>query len=351
MRRIVSAAVILVAWLVDTSAQTVSPVQVTMPVNAGLTERVALSGSLTALHDASLSSRTAGLVAHLFVDAGDTVSRGQPLIALDTALAEHELTQRQAARQAARVARDEAQRQLNEAERLAEQKLFPQTELDSRRGALAQAEARLAQSVAALRQQQEVVARHTLSAPFDGVIAARLTDIGEYVALGSPVMRLVAPSPLVLDVQVPQEHYPAMPRLGRIVVRADTEPQRDLVATLLAAVPVGDATARSFQARLLIEESGHLLPGTSASATLFFQGVNQSVYVVPPDALLQQADGQFSVFTVSDGKAFRHRVAVGRGNEDGIEILDGLPGGQPVVVRGNEILQDGQSVRITDGGN
>lgn len=330
-------------------AQEASPVRVAMPVERGLSEQLLLSGSLTARQDANLSSRTAGLVAELLVDVGDRVQEGQPLLRLDPALAQHELAQRLAALHAAGAARDEARRQVGEAEQLAKQKLFPQTELELRRAALAQAEAAFEQAEATYAQQGEVLARHTLTAPFHGVIAARSTDIGEYVALGTPVLQLVAPSPLLLDVQVPQEYYAALQRLRRIEVRPDLQPGRSFSATLISAVPVSSAAARSFQVRLQVDEDGDLLPGTSASATFYFEHLGDAVKVVPPDALLRHPDGNFSLFTVRDGMAYRHRVAVGRNNEQGVEILDGLPGGEPVVVRGNEILRDGQAVRIIGG--
>ncbi|MEM1412428.1 MAG: efflux RND transporter periplasmic adaptor subunit [Pseudomonadota bacterium] len=327
-------------------AQEASPVRVATPEERGLTEQLLLTGTLTARQDANLSSRSEGLVAELLVDVGDQVTRGQPLLMLDAALAGHELAQRAATRNAAKVLRDDAQRQVREAELLAEQQLFPQTELEQRRAALAQYEAAFAQAEAAYNQQQEVLDRHTLTAPFDGVIAARSTDVGEYVSLGTPVLQLVALDPLLLDVQIPQEYYPALERLGTIAVQPDLEPGRELTARLLAAVPVGDAAARSFQARLQVEGGDHLLPGTSAQVTLNFSSPDERVFVVPPDALLRHADGNYSVFTVRENTAFRRLVSIGRSNELGVEILNGLDSMEPVVVRGNEILRDGQAVRV-----
>lgn len=330
------------------SAQQSTPVQVTMPAEQGLSEELLLSGSLTARQDANLSARAAGLVATLNVDVGDRVEKGQSLLQLDDALARHDLAQRQAAVHASEVARNEAQRQVAEAEKLANQKLFPQTELEIRRATLAQAEARFSQDQAALAQARELLQRHTLTAPFDGVIAARFTDIGEYVSLGTPVLQLVAPTPLLLDVQVPQEYYPALTRLEQINVRSDLQPDSEFTAQLISAVPVSNAAARSFQARLEVEGASDLLPGTSASATLFFTQGNGGVKVVPPDALLRHPDGNFSLFTVNENTAFRHVVKVGRSNEQGVEILEGLPADQPVVIRGNEMLQDGDAVRILE---
>ena len=125
-------------WLLQ--AQESVPVRVVMPQQNALAQQLVLSGSLTAKQDAQLSSRTAGLVARVLVDAGSIVNQGQPLLKLDTAVAEHELAQLQAAFNAAQVRYDEQQRLVGEAEQLISQQLFPQSELSLRQAALAEAE-------------------------------------------------------------------------------------------------------------------------------------------------------------------------------------------------------------------
>lgn len=330
-----------------TQAQDSVPVSVATPQEQGLSEQLQLSGSLTAQHNANLSSRTAGLVAEMLVDAGSVVRQGQPLLKLDNALANHQLAQQRAAVNAAEVLQTERQRLVTEAEQLTAQQLFPQTELALRRAALAEAQAMHQQAKASFQQQQEIVSRHTLTAPFSGVIAQRSTEVGEWVALGTPVLQLVSLTPLLLDVQVPQEYFAALSALRRIEVHADMLPGEKLSAKLLATVPVGSSSARSFLARLEVtDEQQALLPGTSASATFYFERDDATVLVVPPDALLRHPDGNFSLFAIRDNKAYRHNVTLGRSSEQGVEILSGLPKGQAVVVRGNETLRDGQAVRV-----
>ncbi|MEO3677528.1 efflux RND transporter periplasmic adaptor subunit [Rheinheimera fenheensis] len=330
-------------------AQDAAPVQVVQPKQQALAQQLVLSGSLTAQQDAALSSRTAGLVANLAVDAGAEVSAGQPLLKLDSTLAQHELAQQQAAFNAALVREVEAERLVTEAEQLSTRQLLPQTELTLRRAALAQAQADTVRAKAALAQQQEVVARHTLTAPFAGVIARRFTDVGEWVDLGTPVLQLVSLNPLLLDLQVPQEYFSQLNSLRRVEVVPDLQSSQRLVATLSAAVPVGDASARSFLARFSVNSPQQvLLPGSSASATLYFERDDSTVLVVPPDALLRHPDGNYSLFSIKDNKAQRHLVQLGKTSEQGVEILSGLPAGQPVVVRGNETLRDGQSVSIVN---
>ncbi|MEW5681264.1 MAG: efflux RND transporter periplasmic adaptor subunit [Pseudomonadota bacterium] len=330
-------------------AQDAAPVQVVQPKQQALAQQLVLSGSLTAQQDAALSSRTAGLVANLAVDVGAEVSKGQPLLKLDSTLAEYELAQQQATYNAALVGEAEAERLVTEAEQLSARQLLPQTELTLRRAALAQAQADTARAKAALAQQQEVVARHTLTAPFAGVIARRFTDVGEWVNLGTPVLQLVSLNPLLLDLQVPQEYFSQLNSLRRVEVVPDLQSGQRLAATLSAAVPVGDAGARSFLARFSVNSAQQvLLPGSSASATLYFERDDSTVLVVPPDALLRHPDGNYSLFSIKDKKAQRHLVQLGKTSEQGVEILSGLPAGQPVVIRGNETLRDGQPVNIVN---
>lgn len=107
MRWLIVAALFCNTLAVMVHAQEQVPVRVAMPQEKGLSEQLVLS--------VSLSSRTAGLVAELLVDAGSTVKKGQPLLKLDTALAQHELAQRQAALSAAEVLQTERLRLVTEA--------------------------------------------------------------------------------------------------------------------------------------------------------------------------------------------------------------------------------------------
>lgn len=326
------------------------PVSVMMPEQQSLGQQLSLTGTLTARQHARLSARTDGLVARVLVDAGDTVSAGQVLLELDPALATQQLQQLEAASRVTAAELAETQRLVTEAEQLTNQQLFPKTELALRQANLARAEALHQQAQAALARQQEVVARHQLIAPFAGVIAAKLTDAGEWVNLASPVLELVALSPLYLDIQMPQEHFQTLANLKQITVRSDMQPDAELSAGLLATVPVIDAAARSFLVRLQVEQqpanSQPLLPGTSASAIFSMATTGKGKVVVPADAILRHPDGSFSVFTVRDNTAYRRLVTLGRRSGSGIEIRDGLPAGEAVVIRGNEILRDGQQVSL-----
>lgn len=333
-------------------AQSLATVAVVAPTTAPVAEQLQLSGTLSAERSARLSPRVEGLVSRVRVDAGDTVRAGDALLELDATLARLALDRSRADTAQGRAQTDEAARLLAEGQRLAEQQHIPPTEVATRNAARTLAEAAQTARLAAEREQTEVVERHVLTAPFDGVIVRKLTEAGEWVTRGTPVLELVAIDRVRLDVQAPQERYRDIVEDAEVIVRPDTMPGLELPGRIAAWVPVaGDASARSFLVRILIEDAGHrLLPGTSATAVIRVQAERgRAALSIPRDALLRHPDGGFSVFTVEPGaepQVKRRPVRVGREGNGMIEIVEGLPADRSVVVRGNEVLVDGQRVRV-----
>ncbi len=353
MLRIVTVVLSLSLAATTGFAQTLSTVVVVMPATAPVVEQLHLSGTLSAERSARLSPRVEGLVARVHVDAGDMVRTGDALLELDATVARLALDRSRADTARGRAQLDETARLLSEGQRLAEQQHIPPTEVAMREAAHALAAAAQTALLAAEREQAEAVDRHGLPAPFDGVIVRKLTEAGEWVTRGTPVLELVAVDRVRLDVQAPQERYRDIVENAEVIVRPDTMPGLELSGRIAARVPVaGDASGRSFLVRILIDDAGQhrLLPGTSATAVIRVQAEHvRDVLSIPRDALLRHPDGGFSVFTVEPGdetRVQRRPVRVGREGNGMIEIVSGLPADRPIVVRGNEMLIDGQRVRV-----
>ena len=317
-------------------------------------EQVELTGSFTARRAADLSPRLAGLVESIHFDAGDAVEAGQLLVQLDDRLAELELAQAEADVARARAAWDEAIRLRNEGQRLAEDRFLPDTEIQARVSGAEVARAELAVAEAARDTAAERVGFHRILAPFDGVIARRLTDAGEWTQNGTAVAELVAIDDLWLELQAPQRLWPQLPRAADIEVSVDAIPGRRFAAALAARVPVSDPNARTFLVRLTLADGDpDITPGMSARARIRLQTATDAL-LVPRDALIRYPDGTTTLFvvdrSVSPPVARQREVTLGRVDGDRAVIAGGLEPDLPVVTRGNELLVDGQPVRIVDGG-
>jgi len=332
----------LSAWAQNTARVTVSEVK-----EEKLVEELGLTGTVTPERRALLSPRTSGLVAKMHVDAGDHVKAGQPLMELDAALAD-------VAVQRARNALAEAQARLGEAQRLSEEgdqlvqsRTLPRTEALARQAAVRIAGSAVNQLQADVREREEILNRHLLPAPFDGVVSRKGTELGEWVETGTMVFELVETDRLRLDVQAPQEWFHAIPEDGEAVVQLDGLTEEPLRAKVRAKVPVQNAVARTFLILLDVEDPrGRMGPGMSASA-VFTVPAGRTARVVPRDALVRLPDGRVKVWVVGeDATAQPRNVTLGRASGPLIEIREGVDLGERVVVRGNESLRAGQPLEI-----
>lgn len=336
------------------NAQSPALVELATVERSPLSETLSLPGSLRAVNDAQLSPRIEGLIAKLEVDAGAQVKAGAPLLRLDDRLARLEVEALEAESAAAVASRDEAQRRVDEAAPLVAQRSLPQTELAARRAALAEAEAAMNAIRARLAAQREHLDRHLLRAPFAGVVAARLVDIGEWVTPSSPVLQLVDPDALRLEVQVPQERFADIDADTRVEIEPDTAPGTRINARIDARVPVSASSgARTFLLQIVPSDAdAALLPGTSARAHL---SLDRSAAIgIPRDALLRHPDGGYSVYVAVEAggalRAQRRPLKLGRESGLRVEVLEGLREGEQVVVRGNESLQEGQAIQVRAAG-
>lgn len=349
--RFLSGAAVLAALSIaaDASAQQPAPVTVAVVERAPVQRELNLTGTVTAERAASLSPRVSGLVSKVHVDAGDRVAAGRTLVELDAALAKLSLRRAEAALEEARAQLAESSRLRDEAASLVEKKFLPQTRLSA-----AEAEQRVAAAAvdrleAERRQQAEIVRRHSVIAPFAGVVSRKLTDAGEWVETGTPVLDLVDTARLRIDVQVPQEHYRAIDVGAPARVQLDSQAGRVLKGKVSARVSVNNPGARTFLARVeLAGRDAQMAPGMSARVSLVLRG-DETVMRIPRDAVVRRADGNTSVWVAGNGETTtvtKRVVRIGRSLRDTIDVYEGLEEGVRVVVRGNETLTEGQAVRV-----
>lgn len=309
-----------------------------------------LTGSLTSPARAALAPRVAGLITAVAVDAGDRVSRGDTLLEMDDTLAELEVATLEASLAEARSRLAEARRVRDERKPLAERGTIPRTELESATAEVRTATAAVDRLEAEVALQRERLARHTLPAPFDGVVASRMTDIGEYAASSDVVFELIATDQLRLDVQAPQEYFGHLAPGTPVRVQAHDGGGESRSAEVSTRVDALDATARSFLVRVRLDnEDGRLAPGMSAEAEFRVES-GEDVISMSRDAVLRSPNGDTHVWVVADGDdgpvARRRQITLGRSDRGRVEVRRGLSAGDRVVVQGNEGLRDGQRVRI-----
>lgn len=329
------------------------PVNVETVRESALREIVRLTGSVTAAREAGLSPATAGLVTELNVDVGSHVAQGDTLLKLDEELAHWQWRSATSEETAASAALADARRRLSEARSLAPKQSIAETVIRDLAAEVSEDKALLQRAQAEVGFRRASLERHTLRAPFAGVVSNKLTELGEWVAPGEPVLDLVATNDLYLDFRVAEKFLQSIGTDTRVRYATSTRAVDPREARVETIVPVSDPGARSFLLRTRpVAPDSRLIPGMAVQGEMQLDSGERGL-VIPRDAILRYPDGRIMVWVV-DSRDTRNvvaerRITTGLNFDGVVEVLTGLAAGERVVVKGNEALQAGQPVNIVAG--
>jgi RND family efflux transporter MFP subunit len=341
------------------------------------------NGTLAADEDASLAFKVPGRVAAVVVDLGTYVHKGDPIARLDTADYQLRTTQAEAALEQARArlgldpsgkndtvdaettgtvrqARavlDEARANRERGQQLFKTGVISKAQLDAYESAFRVAEGKYQDAVEEVRNRQGLlmqrkselaIARQQLSdavlvAPFDGAISERIAAVGDYLAAGAPVAKLVRLHPLRLRAEIPERDAGGV-RAGQSVrVRAEGVAE-DANGRVARVSPTINAQNRILVVEVEVNnERGALRPGGFARAEIATD-VGTSAVTVPESAVVAFA-GIEKVFVVKDGKAVERVVTTGRREGGRVEIASGLDANEAVVAEPGNLVA-GQPVVV-----
>jgi len=315
-----------------------------------LATQLAVSGGLKAVNSAVVKARVAGEVKSLTVREGDRVQAGQLIGRLDAT--EYQLKLRQAEDQAgaARAQMDIAQRTLDNNKALVEQGFISRNALDTSASSMAGAQASLQASRAAADLARKAVADSEIRAPIAGLVASRLVQPGERVAVDVRLVEIVDLSRIELEATVAPEDVLAL-RVGqaaRVEIDGLAEP---VPARVVRINPSAQTGSRAVTAYLELASTTGLRQGLFARASVELQ--RKGALVVPVSALRFDQSRPY-VLAVENGRAVQKAVATGaRGDvlidgrpEAAVEITSGLQAGA-VVLRGTVgTLREGTLLKL-----
>jgi len=279
----------------------------------------------------------AGLVTRVGVRLGQRIRRGALLIELTTApAARMEYLQ-------ARSAVGYAERELARQQRLLQEQLATQAQVDAARKALSDAHSRLK----ALEAQGANKERERLTAPTDGIITALGVKQGDRVQANSTALAIATGDRLIAELGVEPEDIHLLEPGTPVTIRSVFVPGYEVHSTLLEIHAMINPTTHLVDALAPIppDQADHLVLGSYLKADLKIHA--HPATTVPRSAVLEDEGGPY-VFVVVDGKAKRIHVGVGLADDRWMEITRGLEPGQSVVSVGNYVLRDGMAVRESD---
>ncbi len=290
----------------------------------------------------SIGVRVPGRVDAYLVDESERVSRGQPLVQLDRRDYDAALRQAEAGLQLARATLELRRIEVNRLRLLRGQDVASQSQLDVKESELRVAEAQVTQAESAIAQARVNLDYTTLRAPSDGVILAKLKEVGEMAVPGGfagsgDLIRMANLADMRAELDV-NEMDLAKVRLGQPAeVVPDAFPDRKYAAKVVKLYPQVNRQKGTLKVEVGIPEpDAWLRPDTSVRIVFFDEakpaGEAAGALVTAPKSAIRGGEGGSFVWVVTQGRLRRQPIATGRELGDQVVVSDGLLGGEALVV-------------------
>ncbi|MCQ4317559.1 efflux RND transporter periplasmic adaptor subunit, partial [Pseudomonas zhaodongensis] len=307
-------------------------------------------GEVHARYEPELAFRIGGKVAERMVEAGDRVSKGQPLAKLDPQDVQLQLEGIRAQVAAAEANLRVAQAEHERYKTLMNRQLVSRSQFDSSENAFRSAQARLQQARAEFDVAHNQVDYAVLRATHDGVVAQRRIEVGQVVAAGQTAFILAADGEREVAINLPEQALDRYSVGQAVTVEIWSQKDKQYPGQIRELSPAADPQSRTYSARVAFttaEVSAEL--GQSALVSI---RNNAEVPLALPLSAVTAEQGQAYVWRVKDD-ATLERVAVQAGafGETLVPIFSGLGANDWIVMAGVQMLHEGQPVRAVDRDN
>ncbi len=318
---------------------------------AGFVRR--FSGVVEAADKSSISFEVPGNVRQVRVNVGDRVSKGQVLAVLDTRTYKLNVEAAEADLGRANVELADRRTDLDRLQRIAQQDpgAISQTAVDSAEAAYDSASKNVQFATSQLSLAERDLAKTTLRAPFDGVIAERFVDAFNEVARGQRLFDIYMEGGMEVAISIPESEikgiYPGMDSEIRFPTIPGSQFKGDV--TEISSVA---SVANAFPVKVTILEPGkQIRPGMTAEVTLALGGEGVAgAYMIPMAAIVPgdyPDSATIFVFDSSTSTVKRKQVSGRVGiRQNSFIATSGIKGGDIIAVAGVSFLEDGQKVRL-----
>lgn len=283
------------------------------------------------VRELNFASDVSGRVAGIFVDKGDHVSDGTPLLQVDPELYLADLQAAEAACEALR--KDEARlTRSHEAGGVTDQ------QLQSVRTQLVAAESRLTSS---RRKYEDTMVR----SPMSGTINLRHVEVGSLVAPNTPLFEIVDESRVKVTCNVPDSRVGFI-SVGQKVTANETAFPDKVFTGEVRHIGLKADRGLHYPVEVLLDKNPLLRAGMYLRVS-FCEGEGREALLVPRKAVVEES-GLTASWVLRNGKATRRGLKLGEMKGDRVEILEGLRAGEEIIVAGIMNVTEGVEVRVAN---
>jgi len=340
------------ALRVETNSLAVPEVQVIQPKRGSTAQEIILPGNIQAFIDAPIYARTNGYLRSWTSDIGARVKKGQLLAEIETPEVDQQLLQARADLNTAQANENLSQITFNRFEGLKNTDSVSTQDVDNAAGDFAAKKAIVDSARSNVNRLEDLQSFEKIYAPFEGVITARNTDVGQLIDSGSSggvakeLFHIAAIRTLRVYINVPQQ-YSVAAKPGIVADLSLAQfPGRTFQGKLVRTANAIDLATRTLLVEVDVDNAtGELLPGAFAEVHLKLPTEIPS-YILPVNSLIFRAQG-LQIATVDNGNRVKLvTIVLGRDFGATVEVVSGLSDADKVIVSPPDSLVDGEQVQI-----
>ena len=342
--------------VVENKKESTPEVSVVHPAGNGGSGMLALPGNTQPYVDTPIYSRTNGYLQKWFFDIGAHVRKGQLMATIETPELDQQLQVAQADLKSSQANLDLANITSARYQNLLKSNSVSKQETDVAMGNAASKQAALEASMADVRRLQQLQSFEKVYAPFDGVVTARNTDIGDLITGGTSsgssakqLFHLASIDRLRVFVSVPESYSNVVRNGGTATITLDEFPGQVYQGVIARNASAIDPATRTLNVEVDVPNpAGKLLPG--AYAIVHFKVPSAAGNLtLPSNTLLFRAQG-LQVGVVKNGHVQLIPVRIAQDRGATVEVASGLTVDDSVVLDPSDSLTSGQQVLVKGAG-
>jgi RND family efflux transporter MFP subunit len=335
----------------ETAQAAMPAVSVVSPKRTAPADEVILPGNVQPYISSPIYARTNGYLRKWYFDIGARVKKGQLLAVIETPEVDQQLQQARSNLLTAQANLELASVTKTRYQGLLKSNAVSQQDVDNAVGTYNANKAIVEADKAAVEQYSALVSFEKVYAPFDGVITARNTDIGDLINSGSSsnvktdLFHIAQPGRLRVYVNVPEEYSQGIATGMTADLSLAEFPDRKFQGKVVRTADAINMTTRTLLIEVDVDNpAGTLLTGSYAEVHLAVP-TKISTFLIPVNTLLFRTEG-LRVGVVKEGKVVLTAVTPGHDFGDQIEIVSGLKSDDQVIVNPPDSIVSGQEVQI-----
>lgn len=193
-----------------------------------------------------------------------------------------------------------------------------------------------------VEQLKQQLADSYVRAPFSGIVTRKIIELGEFANPGSPLAILTDVSVLKVIARLNETEVATVKEGDKVSIRMGDQGNETVEGRITYIAPRADA-ARSFEVEVLFPNPGNKYKAGGFATASFGAAGKEEVLLIPRTAIVESLKDPY-VYMLSNGKAERRNIKVGREANGFVEVLEGIKPGEQVITTGQINLEDGTPV-------